>query len=132
MFGFKCDAFKQDKRRIYTECDGLPSCNILSVAVDKNGTAWVGTDKGAARFENGRFVPVDLFEGRVQTVFADDDGRLWLASGNELCTSDGENRQQLDSDVVALSQDHCGRLRLVTRDNLYKYENGCFAIRNLA
>lgn len=126
MFGFKCDAFKQDKRRIYTERDGLPSCNILSVAVDKNGTAWVGTDKGAVRFENGRFVPVDLFEGRVQTMFADNEGRLWLASGNELCTSDGENRQQLDSDVVALSQDHCGRLRLVTRDNLYKYENGCF------
>ena len=126
MFGFKCDSFKQDKRRIYTERDGLPSCNILSVAVDKNGTAWVGTDKGAARFENGCFVPVDLFEGRVQTMFADNEGRLWLASGNELCTSDGENRQQLDSDVVALSQDHCGRLRLVTRDNLYKYENGCF------
>lgn len=126
MFGFKCDSFKQDKRRIYTERDGLPSCNILSVAVDKNGTAWVGTDKGAARFENGRFVPVDLFEGRVQTIFADNDGRLWLASGNELCTSDGENRQQLDSDVVALSQDHCGRLRLVTCNNLYKFENGVF------
>ncbi len=126
MFGFKCDSFKQDKRIIYTERDGLPSCNILSVAVDKNGTAWVGTDKGAARFENGCFVPVDLFEGRVQTMFADNDGRLWLASGNELCTSDGENRQQLDSDVVALSQDHCGRLRLVTCNNLYKFEDGCF------
>ncbi len=126
MFGFKCDAFKQDKRRIYGVKDGLPSCNILSVAVDKNGTAWVGTDKGAARFENGRFVPVDLFEGRVQTIFADDDGRLWLASGNELCTSDGENRQQLEGDVVALSQDHCGRLRLVTCDNLYKFEDGSF------
>ncbi|MBQ7100118.1 MAG: hypothetical protein IJN81_00685, partial [Clostridia bacterium] len=84
MFGFKCDSFKQDKRRIYTERDGLPSCNILSVAVDKVGRAWVGTDKGAAYCENGRFVPVGLFEGRVQTVFADTEGRLWLASGNEL------------------------------------------------
>ena len=126
MFGFKCDAFKQDKRRIYTERDGLPSCNILSVAVDKDGRAWVGTDKGAAYCENGRFVPVSLFEGRVQTVFADTEGRLWLASGNELCTADGENRQQVEGSVVAISQDHFGRLRLITDEYLYKFENGCF------
>ena len=126
MFGFKCDSFKQDKRRIYGIDDGLPSCNILSVAVDKNGTAWVGTDKGAARFEKGGFVKVDLFEGRVQTVFADAEGRLWLACGNELCTADGENRQQVEGNIVALSQDHKGRLRLITDEYLYRFEDGCF------
>ncbi|MBR6634705.1 MAG: hypothetical protein IKL41_03655, partial [Clostridia bacterium] len=126
MFGFKCDAFKQDRRRIYGISDGLPSCNILSVAVDKNGMPWVGTDKGAARFENGGFVPVDLFEGRVQTVFADDEDRLWLASGDTVCTADGENRQQVEGDVVAISQDHMGRLRLITDEFLDRFEDGCF------
>lgn len=127
MFGFKCDAFKQDKRRIYGASDGLPSCKILSVTVDKNGVPWVGTDKGAARFENGSFAAVNLFEGRsVQTVFADDEGRLWLASGDTVCTADGENRQQVEGDIVAISQDHMGRMRLITDKFLYRFEDGCF------
>ncbi len=126
MATLKYNAFKQDKRTRYDCSDGLPSCNILSAAFDKDGIVWIGTDSGAAYFDGGRFVSVPLFDGAVQAMYTDCDGRLWLASGCEICSSDGENRQSLDSDVVAISQDHKGRLRLVTEKFLYKYEGGSF------
>ncbi len=122
MATVKYKPFKQDKRTIYTIKEGLPSLNVLSAAVDNNGKAWVGTDNGVAVFENGKFTKVDGFEGKVQVLFSDADGRLWIACGNNVCTSDGENKQELDSDVVAISQDHSGNLRLITRDNLYRYD----------
>ena len=122
----KYNAFKQDKRRRYDCCDGLPSCNILSAAFDKNGRAWVGTDSGAAYFENGRFVPSTVCDGAVQAMYTDRQGNLWLACGECVCTSDGENRQVLDGSVVAFSQDENNRLCLITDKFLYKYENGNF------
>ena len=106
--------------------DGLPSCNILSASVDKDGRAWVGTDCGAAYFENERFVPSSLFDGAVQAMYTDRQGNLWLACGNLICTSDGENKQELEGNVVAFSQDHAGRLRLITDKFLYRFENGGF------
>lgn len=122
----KYNAFKQDMRTRYDCRDGLPSCNILSAAFDKDGKAWLGTDKGAVCFENGSFVPSALFDGEVQAMYTDRDGNLWVASGCDVCTSDGINRQTLDSSIVAISQDHNGRLRLITEKFLYKYEDGRF------
>ena len=122
----KYNAFKQDMRTRYDCSDGLPSCNILSAAFDKDGKAWLGTDKGAVYFENGSFVPSALFDGDVQAMYTDRDGNLWVASGCDVCISDGSNRQTLDSSIVAISQDHNGRLRLITEKFLYRYEDGRF------
>lgn len=122
MATVKYKPFKQDKRTVYFLKDGLPSLNVLSAAFDKDGKAWIGTDNGVAVFENGSFRKIDGFEGKVQVLFTDAEGRLWVGCGNTVSTSDGENKQELDSDIVAISQDHSGNLRLITRDCLYRYD----------
>ncbi|MBR3802399.1 MAG: hypothetical protein IKK37_03000 [Clostridia bacterium] len=114
--------FKQNKRTIYTTRNGLPSDNVLSAAFDSSGRAWVGTDKGAAVLENGRFKAVEEFCDAVQVLFTDDKGTLWVGSGNVVCTSEGKNRQELDSEIVSISQDHSGNLRLITKNTLYRYD----------
>ncbi|MBQ8027751.1 MAG: hypothetical protein IJ261_06510, partial [Clostridia bacterium] len=114
--------FKQDKRTVYTIKHGLASDNILAAAFDNQGRAWIGTDKGAAVFENGSFSPIELFKDKVQVLFTDDSGNLWVGSGNTVSTSDGKNKQELDSEIVSIAQDHSGNLRLITKDNLYRYD----------
>lgn len=126
MATLKYGDFKQDMRTRYDCSDGLPSCSILSADFDKEGRVWVGTDKGAAYFENGSFVLASLFDGAVQAMYADRQGNLWLACDNVICTSDGENRQELDSTIVSVSQDDNGRLCLITEKFLYRFENGSF------
>ena len=126
MATLKYNAFKQDRRTRYDCRDGLPSCNVLSAGFDKEGKVWLGTDKGVAYFENGSFVVSPLFDGAVQAMYTDTDGNLWVACGCEVCTCDGSNRQTLDGNIVAISQDANGRLSLVTEKFLYKYENGSF------
>ena len=114
--------FKQDKRTFYSIKDGLPSDNILSAAFDSTGRAWVGTDKGAAVLENGSFTAVEAFSDAVQVLFNDAEGNLWVGSGNVVCTADGKNRQELDSEIVSIAQDHSGNLRLITKNTLYRYD----------
>ncbi len=114
--------FKQDKRTVYSTASGLPSDNILSAAFDKEGRAWVGTDNGAAYFENGSFKSAEGFTGVVQVLFADSEGTLWVGNGNTVCTSDGEKKQELDSRIVSIAQDHSGNLRLITENSLYRYD----------
>ncbi len=114
--------FKQDKRTFYTLKDGLPSLNILSAAFDGEGKLWLGTDKGAAVLENGSFVAHKAFKDRVQELFCDASGKLWVACGNTVCTADGKNKQVLDSDIVSIAQDPVGNLRLITKDYLYKFD----------
>lgn len=126
MATLKYNAFKQDVRTRYDCSDGLPSCNILSAAFDRDGRAWVGTDCGAAYFEDGRFVASSAFKNEVQTMYTDRQGNLWLASGNVICTCDGEYTQKLDGRIVSVSQDENGRLCLITEKFLYKFENGSF------
>lgn len=117
--------FKQDKRTLYTAAHGLPSENILAAAFDKQGRAWIGTDKGAAYFEDGKFVPAENFTQEVQVLFTDSEGTLWVGSCDTVCTSDGDKKQQLDSKIVSIAQDHSGNLRLITENSLYKF-NGEF------
>lgn len=119
-------AFKQDKRTHYDCRDGLPSGDVLCLAVGADGRVWAGTSNGAAYFDGERFICSGLFDSRVQAAFTDLSGNVWLACGNTVCTCDGENTQQLEGDVVAFSQDHKGRLRLITDKFLYRYENGEF------
>ena len=111
--------FKQNKRTFFGEREGLVSSNVLSAAVGKDGRVWIGTDKGVSVFENGAFVSVPCFAQSVQAMFADAQGNLWLACANTVCTSDGENRYELDSAVVDFAQDNSGRLFVATKSRVY-------------
>ena len=50
---------------VYTVASGLPSNNVLSVCCGSSGTLWLGTDRGIARFDAGRFTCSDPADGHL-------------------------------------------------------------------
>lgn len=63
----------------------LAGTNPFTLFVEPQGALWIGTDKGASRYENGvtrRFTKADgLAEERVNVFFRDHDENLWLGTG---------------------------------------------------
>lgn len=68
---------------IYTTRQGLISDLCHSVAVQSDGTVWVGTQVGLSRFKNGEFTNYIRGSGlpyeRIRHVFVDSDDNVWLA-----------------------------------------------------
>jgi ligand-binding sensor domain-containing protein len=73
--------------------DGLPSNVVLSIAEDKNGALWFGTDLGLSKYEGGRFTNYSTADGlchpRVANMFFDAKGRMWIGTWGGVCTFDG-------------------------------------------
>ncbi|MDB6162608.1 MAG: hypothetical protein JWL98_40 [Xanthomonadaceae bacterium] len=66
--------------------DGLPQISGLSLAQDRTGYIWVGTQSGLSRFDGVRFVTFDP-EGVpqlpgiwIRSLLADRQGRLWIGT----------------------------------------------------
>jgi diguanylate cyclase (GGDEF)-like protein len=62
---------------------GLPTSAVYSLAVDRAGTIWVGTQAGPVRYRDGRFEREPrlavLDAKRIYSLFGDRDGNLWFA-----------------------------------------------------
>ena len=62
----------------------LPSSTVTAIAQTPDGYLWVGTYNGLARFDGVRFVNFDpvntpaLSQARVQGLFVDTNGTLWI------------------------------------------------------
>lgn len=50
----------------FSAANGLPGDKVYALLTDLNGTVWIGTDNGLAKYENGK----------LETVFGKDDTRL--------------------------------------------------------
>ena len=79
--------------------DGLPQISALSLAQDRTGYIWVGTQSGLARFDGVRFTsytPEDtpaLAGIWIRSLLADADGRLWIGTYQGLAVlQDGQFR----------------------------------------
>jgi len=85
----------QDKRLTTTAgSGGLPSNQVYSLAKDKDGEIWVGTDKGIAVFYNPENI-LDL-NSDAQLVLVESDGYIEPIIANETVTAiaiDGANRK---------------------------------------
>ncbi len=107
----------------------LPGNRIQSLLADREGTLWIGTDDGMARWAEGRLerLPVTdaLATASVMTLMEDREGNIWV--GTE---SDGlhilrderfrifDARQGLSSDeTTAVMEDGSGTLWVGTQDN---------------
>jgi len=105
-------AFDQSNQRVLSEdaSNGdMPSRQVFSIAKDRNGSIWLGTSNGVARFDrlndlfNGASVTLPIYEqgallnGQiVQAIAVDAGNRKWLSTpdGLLLVSADG-------SDVLA-------------------------------
>jgi hypothetical protein len=70
----------------YTTDEGLPTDRIQSLAVDRNGGVWVGTDAGASRFDGEKWTNYDGGNGfaddRVVSVAVDYNNTKWFGSSD--------------------------------------------------
>src|SRR6185295_8805000 len=114
----------------YTNADGLPQQQVLTLHQDATGYLWFGTYSGASRFDGQRFRTFNLKDGlRSNAVldFAEDTlGRLWAATeGGGLCRFDGEKFHCMgteaglpSNDVHAIAADPSGGLWAATAEGL--------------
>src|SRR5258708_4154295 len=69
-----------------TENSDLPNSSVTAIAQTPDGYLWVGTYNGLARFDGvrfGTFDPVNtpaLGHARIQDLFLDDSGTLWIST----------------------------------------------------
>ena len=111
---------------------GLPRESIFSLAQDGHGYLWMGTPQGMARFDGVRFVALegvaslDMARGSVQRIFADNEGRLWIATRRSglFCYSDGEISSMDSSNLPAsvaidsVAQDGAGKIWVTRGDGM--------------
>ncbi len=82
MDGLSC---LRDKNFVtYTTRDGLANNRITSLAVDAEGTVWIGTAGGLSRFANGSFAGFragdSLVNEIILSIFEDREGSLWIGT----------------------------------------------------
>lgn len=108
---------------------------IRSLAVDGDNRLWIGSDDGAARFENGAFVEDPAFAGqKLNALFFDKDRNLWAAGNDGVFfrshdeavrryrTEDG----LIDNRVSYITQTRDGRIWIGTNKGLSIFSNGQF------
>jgi ligand-binding sensor domain-containing protein/two-component sensor histidine kinase len=75
---------RHDKTVTFAAGHNLPGTQITTIAEDRNGAVWIGTNAGLARFWNGRMesapgsAPTD--SAAVLAIYEDRDGDLWVGT----------------------------------------------------
>lgn len=76
--------FDGKKWTTYTTVEGLPGNHIFALHKDNNGQLWIGTNKGLAQWQDGKFRVMTTEDGLVaDNVFAMEttpDGGKWIGS----------------------------------------------------
>jgi ligand-binding sensor domain-containing protein len=118
----------------FTVGDGLPSNDVLSVLVDRDGVVWAGTGQGVARLSNGgAFEPVAASMGHVtEALVQDRDGNVWAGTRDGLQRLAGGRAELIgraeglpDEHTRALAEDADGNLWIGTEaGGLTRVRNG--------
>ena len=135
-YGGGLSRLKDGKFTVFTTADGLVNDFVSTVAVDNEGSVWIGTEGGISRFRDGRFVNYTTHDGvnipAVRGLFSDGDGSVWIGTtrGTIYRFADGSLRaQNFDgpnphTDVSAFARDHENSMWFVTLDGLYRVKDG--------
>jgi len=104
--------------RVFTDKDGLPQNSVESIAMDRRGYLWVGTQDGAARY-NGRTWTQVSFPGPgqsrwIRSILSASDGSLWFGQvkGGVVTLRDGAWQTHDIAEGVASGQVRCLSERL--------------------
>ncbi len=131
--------------------DGLAQESVLSIAQDRQGFMWFGSQGGLSRFDGYRTVvyrhslsdPHSLAENWVRVVHVDPVGRMWVGTDNGLDRFDPltqrfthyrpdepEQRGNGNRHVRAIIDDGAGGLWVGTADGLQRFDpaTGTFTV----
>ena len=77
-------AFAKVMLKEFTPEDGLPQTSIMSIAVDKTGYLWIGTQDGAAYYNGRSWITINMPKktgsNYVQTIFIAKDSAIWFSA----------------------------------------------------
>lgn len=128
----KTEKFPQLTRRVFTTENGLKSNNITAMRFDSNGVLFVGTDKGLARFDGEKFIPVNLGkkDTPVSMIYFNSENHMFVGVDNLLLEFDGSKKlseQKYDSRLIDIKTDLDEKTWVLTELALYKLskENVC-------
>src|ERR1700694_5959357 len=111
----------------YTEQDGLPGKFILALAQDRQGTLWIGTDRGLAEFKGGKFLPRPEVTEEIISLAIAPDQPVWAATAHDVYRI-GKTAEKLQlpfNDPKSLYFDHEGSAWMGTSTHgLYTCGNG--------
>ncbi|HKY21413.1 MAG TPA: two-component regulator propeller domain-containing protein [Vicinamibacterales bacterium] len=135
-YGRGLSRLKDGKLTVYTTAQGLVNNFVSSVAADKDGAVWIGTDVGLSRFQDGRFVNYTAKDGlvnpTVRALLRDADGTLLIAAWNGAIYrfAGGRIREehfegpQPRAEVSTLIRDRNNVLWIATLDGLLMVKDG--------
>jgi ligand-binding sensor domain-containing protein len=119
----------------------IPSDNVLSVFIAKNGTKWFGTDMGLAQHSGNNtlenWVVYTTAEGLVndvvQAVTADQNGNIWIGTKGGISVFDGNSFTNYTVDkglnsnnILCISVDKKGIIWIGTDNGVNSFSNGTF------
>lgn len=83
LFLFSAESHGQEYNYYHYDVkDGLSGINVYSIAQDKDGFLWFGTETGLSRFDGKNFKNYTISDGLVDNdiiyVFADSKNRVWI------------------------------------------------------
>ncbi|MGA3204745.1 MAG: two-component regulator propeller domain-containing protein, partial [Bryobacteraceae bacterium] len=89
-------AAQQYSFRLYGAAEGLQNMAVLSMAQDRAGYIWAGTEGGLYRYDGTRFRLMGQAEGlpcgtEIHTLYLASDGGLWTHACNQILRFDGES-----------------------------------------
>ncbi len=136
----------------YTMENGLPSNEVYDLFEDKDGYLWVGTNKGAVRFDSKNMQPLTLADGLadkdILSIHQDRIGNIWFLSYNGKLSywkegkvyneknDDRLSRITSDSYFSAFYEDLKGNLWFGTRHGVFRIDTigntKHFTLSNLA
>ncbi len=120
--------------RVFRTSDGLPSDDVLSLAITRSGDVYAGTSTGLARVRNGALQVIDGVPGPVGSLCADNLGGVWaavpgtlyrLSSEDELQAFNSYNTPLPEVDIRAMACDWGeGLLWLATSHGVWEVSLG--------
>jgi signal transduction histidine kinase/ligand-binding sensor domain-containing protein len=113
----------------------LPSTDILSLLVARNGTLWIGTAKGLASLKDGRLEKYAELEGQfVFRLLEDHEGTVWasawaLTTGRLCAVSNGRvqctgSNGEIGSNAPDLYEDSKHNLWAAVQNGLWRWKPG--------
>lgn len=119
----------------------LPSDNVYSIYISKDGSKWFGTDLGVARhtgtnsLDNWTSYTTEdgLINNFVQAITSDKDGKIWLGTKGGISVFDGKSWQSytqndglISNNVLCIAVDKSGVIWIGTDNGVSSLKDSAF------